>query len=52
MEENSLIILLVAFVIFIIFIIVLLYIHIKDKYNSKHLDDDYKKEIDLEDEDD
>ena len=52
MEENGLVILIVAFVLFIIFILVILFIYAKDKYNSKHLDDDYKREIDLEDQDD
>lgn len=51
MEENSLVILFVSLGLFIIFILVLLYIYLKGKYNDRHLDDDYKKEIDLEDDD-
>lgn len=52
MESDSLIILIVSFGLFLIFVLILFYIYAKGKYNSRHLDDDYKKEIDLEDDDD
>lgn len=53
MEKDVLVILMVAFGLFAIIMFVLFFVYLKKYYNSKHLEDDYQKEIDrnMDDED-
>lgn len=44
MEKDVLVILMVAFGLFAIIMFVLFFVYLKKYYNSRHLDDDYKKE--------
>ena len=52
MEKDILVILMVSFGLFAIVMFVLFFIYLKKYYNTKHLEDDYKKEIDRNDLDD
>ena len=46
MENEILVILMVAFGLFAIVMFILFFIYLKRYYNNKHLDDDYQKDID------
>ena len=46
MEKDVLVILMVAFGLFAIFMFIMFFIYLKKYYNSKHLEEDYKKEVD------
>ena len=46
MLNEVLAILVVSFGIFAIAMFIVLYIHLKKNYNSKHIEEDYKKELD------
>jgi len=46
MLNEVLAILVVSFGIFAIAMFIVLYIHFKKNYNSKHIEEDYKKELD------
>ncbi len=48
MENNVLVVLMVAFGLMAIVMFVVFYIYLKKYYNSKHLSDDYQKELDNE----
>ncbi len=49
MEKDVLVILMVAFGLFAIIMFILFFIYLKKYYNNRHLNDDYRKEIDDED---
>lgn len=46
MGKDVLVILMVAFGLFAILMFILFFIYLKKYYNSKHLESDYKKELD------
>jgi flagellar basal body-associated protein FliL len=46
MEKDILVILMVAFGLFAIVMFILFFIYLKKYYNSKHISEDYKKQID------
>ena len=46
MLNEVLAILVVSFGIFAIAMFIVLYIHLRKNYNSKHIEEDYKKELD------
>ena len=48
MEKDILVILMVAFGLFAIVMFILFFIYLKKYYNSKHIEEDYKKELDNE----
>ena len=52
MEKDVLVILMIAFGIFAVVMFVLFYAYLKKYYNSRHIRDDYKKDLDEEVEDD
>ena len=49
MEKDVLVILMVAFGLFAIVMFILFFVYLKKYYNNRHLNDDYRKEIDDED---
>ena len=48
MEKDVLVILMVAFGIFAIVMFILFFIYLRKYYNNKHIEDDYKKQIDAD----
>lgn len=52
MGKDILVILMIAFGLFSIIMFILFFVYLKKYYNSKHLEDDYKKEIDMDDDHD
>lgn len=50
MGKDVLVILMVAFGLFAIVMFILFFIYLKKYYNSKHIDEDYKREIDEQEE--
>lgn len=46
MEKDILVILMVAFGLFAIAMFIMFFIYLKKYYNTKHLEDDYKKDVD------
>ena len=52
MGKDILVILMIAFGLFAVIMFVLFFVYLKRYYNSKHVEDDYKKEIDMDDDHD
>ena len=48
MLDDILVILMVAFGLFAISMFILFYVYLRKHYNSKHINDDYKKDLDYE----
>lgn len=46
MEKEVLVILMVAFGLFAIIMFILFFVYLKKYYNNRHIDDDYKKDLD------
>lgn len=49
MLNDILVILMMAFGLFAVGMFILFYISLKKHYNNKHIDDDYRKDLDRED---
>ena len=47
MEKDVLVILMVAFGLFAIVMFILFFIYLRKYYNTKHMEDDYKKDLDV-----